>query len=207
MYNLYCADDKFARDRLQPLWKYGRVWIGFAEWSGIHYITKYVLKDNDSNFNPSVPSFTICSKGLGMSFLDSPEAIEIRKRLQYLKYNFNYIFSHCPSWNPLDVDSIKRAINYYRPLVPNWKVQLDSGKWVLLPRVIRKKFLGTNENWQDNPLWEYQLLEECLKMNQYIEIYGGTNFSQENSEKTIQLIRNRLTKISHDKNLKKLSRL
>ena len=207
LYNLYVADEQSARDRLQPLWKYGRVWIGFAEWSGIHYVTKYVLKDDESNFNRSVPSFTISSKGLGMSFLDSYEAILIRKKLQYLKYNFKYIFSHCPAWDPNDVDSIKAAINYYRPFVPNWKVQLDSGKWVMLPRVIRKKFIGTYENWKDNPLWEYQELEECLKMHDYLDTYGGTNFCQENAERTIQLIRNRLTKISHDKMIKKLSRL
>lgn len=207
LYNLYVADEQFARDRLQPLWPYGRVWIGFAEWSGIHYVTKYVLKDDESNFNRSVPSFTISSKGLGMAFLNSPEADEIRKRLQYLKYNFKYVFAHCPVWYPDDVDSIKAALEYYRRFVPNFKVQLESGKWVMLPRVIRKKFLGTYEVWSDNVLWEYQELQECLKMNEYLDTYGGTNFAAENSEKTIDLIRKRLIKISHDKKLKKLSRL
>lgn len=207
LYNEYVADEQTARNRLQPLWKYGRVWIGFAEWSGIHYVTKYVLKDQESNFNRSVPSFTISSKGLGMAFLDSYDAIEIRKKLQYLKYNFKYIFSHCPYWTATDKESIKDALEYYRPFVPNWKVQLDSGKWVLLPRVIRKKFLGTCEFWKDDVLWEYKLLEECLKMHEYIELYGDTNFAAENAEKTIQIIRNRLIKISHDKLINKLSRL
>ena len=207
LYNLYCADEKFARERLQPLWKYGRVWIGFAEWSGIHYVTKYVLKDNESNFNRSVPSFTIVSKGLGMSFLDSYEADEIRKKLQYLKYNFNYIHSHCPVWYPNDVDSIKDAIAYYRPFVPNWKVQLESGKWCLLPRVIRKKLVGSYEHFKDNPLWEFHLLEELLKMHEYMNLYGDTNFAAENSQRTINVIRKRLIKISHEKNQKTLSKL
>lgn len=210
LYQLYFADEHLAHERLKPFWKYGRVWIGLAEWSGMHYVTKYVLKDLDSNFNSSVPSFTISSKGLGMNYLKSSDADEVRKKLQYLQYNKEYIYSHCPVWDPGNKDSLVESIDYFRPFVPDFKVELDNGKFVLLPRVIKRKLLGSYEHFKDNPLWLPVLLSQMLDMYNYLDMYGDYDLDHDNSHaydssvEKINRIRQRLIKIQHDKLIKKL---
>lgn len=202
LYDLFYCDESKANERLKCLWPYGRVWIGIAQWSGIHYITKYVLKDEDSNENPGVPSFTISSKGLGMNFLDSPEALEIKKRLQWLQYNRDEVYRNCPFWSPDNLPSVEKALEYFRQFVPRFQVTLESGKTVPLPRVFRKKLLGTFEHWKDNPLWLPQQLKSVRDMLVYYRDHPES-YNQEQYDLAIIRIRQRLLKVQYDKNLKK----
>lgn len=203
LYDLFYRDEAKARQRLQDLWPYGRAWLGIAEWSGIHYVTKYVLKDVDSNFNQSVPSFTISSKGLGMNFLESPEAVEIKKRLQWLSYNRKWVYENCPRWSPDDLQSVEKAIEYFRPYVPRFQVVLETNEVVPLPRVIRRKLVGSYEHFKDNPLWLPITLNSVRDMLIYFRDHPE-GYAQEQFDLAVSRIRKRLLVKQYESNLKKI---
>lgn len=57
---------------LQSLWKYGLFHCGLLKPGGIHYVVKYITKEDPNGFQ-KIPRLII-SKGLGESFLESSEA-------------------------------------------------------------------------------------------------------------------------------------
>ena len=198
LYDLFYRDEQLARERLQVLWKYGRVWIGQAQWSGIHYVTKYVLKDIE-NQGYEVAPFTIASKGLGSNFFDSPEAIEITKRLQFLAYNRDWIYSNCPRFEFDDIDSLLAAKEYFRQYVPKFEVQLDNGKFVPLPRFFRRKLVGSFQHFMDNSLWLPNWIDELIEHYRLSENKGFQNL-REISERKIFKIKQRLLEYNYNKN-------
>lgn len=205
LYNLYWIDEAAARSRLSSLWKYGRAWVGLAQWSGIHYITKYVLKD-ETQQGHSVPPFTISCKNLGMNYLDSPEADEIRKKLSFLQYNRSWIYKDCPAFSIDDYDSILHAIEYFRQFVPKFEVELESGKFVCLPRIFRRKLVGSYEHFKDNPLWLPNYLQMLKTSLDYERDFGDYDRNSSNttsfivSTTMIQRIRKRLNEYNYNKN-------
>lgn len=205
LYNLYWQHEALARQRLKDLWPHGRAWVGLAKWSGIHYVTKYVLKE-PMNQGHSVPPFTISCKNLGMNYLDSQDAIQIRKKLQFLEYNRDWIYKNCPAFDISDYSSIEAAIEYFRQFVPKFEVELESGKFVCLPRIFRRKLVGSYEHFKDNPLWLPNYLQMLKSSLDYER--GEAQYDRENntaawlqtSHAVIQRIRKRLLEYNYNKN-------
>lgn len=68
---LFNVPDNFDTKLLQNLWKYGFVWLGYANERSAKYITKYVTKS--ASAGKKAPRI-ICSKGVGLSYL-TPESV------------------------------------------------------------------------------------------------------------------------------------
>lgn len=64
--------DRYDHDELQKLWKYGIFHCGMLRPGGIHYVVKYITKDDPDGVG-KIPRL-IVSQGLGDNFLDTPEA-------------------------------------------------------------------------------------------------------------------------------------
>lgn len=173
LYDLYLQDSHAAEERVKSVWKYGNVFVCIADWSGIHYVTKYVLKDGIGDVPPcSRLPFTIGSKNLGNAFLHSPVAEMWRRQLEYLTVHREEIYAECPYFDVSSRYSVLQALRYFKKYVPNFKVLLDSGKKVPLPRSLRRKLVGSFEHFQDSPLWLVNYLQMCLRSIDYYSEYS-----------------------------------
>lgn len=171
LYDLWWKDSRSAERVLEDIWKKGHVWIGLADWSGIHYVCKYILKSGD-NEGKEVAPFIIASKGLGSSFFDSEDFACMQKKLLRL-YTWKYeIYAACPDFG-CDLDSVNKAIDFLLPYVPDFRVILDNGKSVFLPRFFRKKLLGTFQHFKDSPLWLFQSLQNLKNALEFQAEFGA----------------------------------
>lgn len=197
LYDLYFKDEKLAQDRLQRVWNKGFCSVGIAQWSGIHYVTKYILKE-DLDYVETLgitKPFLIASKGLGNSFLSSHLAEKWRKDLAWLAYNAQDVYSGLPDFSLDDVASLDNAISYLRLYMPSFKLFLDDGRCVFLPRALRKRLVGTFEHFKDSPLWLYQSLLELRKSIEYYKNFGEYDAIHE-KESWRDALENRLKKIN-----------
>lgn len=170
--SLFFRDSEKAERKLMNIWKHGFVHCCVADWSGIHYVTKYVLKDalNLLPDDVALPC-TIASKGLGMNYLRSKDAQRIREKLDYLVKNRSKIYAECPEFSIESKASIKNALAYMERFVPRFTCMLDDGRTVALPREIRRRLVGSFEHFKDNPLWLYRTLQQLLNSIDYVENY------------------------------------
>lgn len=76
--NLYDQDVHKAERWLAEFWQYGNVDICQAEWGGIHYVSKYCLKQNRNVPEGAHDCFTIVGKGIGCNWLKSVQAERIK---------------------------------------------------------------------------------------------------------------------------------
>lgn len=158
--SLFDRDSVLADQHVFDCWQKGHVRVFQAEWSGVHYVTKYVLKDDDSfgiAHDLRQEPFTIWSHGLGFDWLKTPEAERFKKQIGRFTAWKHEIYSAMPLLDYSDPyamfrssDLICRALDQY---LPSFKVQLPSGEWQYLPRSLRSRLLGKFEYYQDNPFW------------------------------------------------------
>lgn len=101
---LFNVPSDFDTERLQKLWKYGFVWLGYANDQTIKYITKYVTKS--ASRGQKAPRI-ISSKGIGISYLSAAnvrfhleDGVNLRPYLQVggfkfplPRYYYNKIFT------------------------------------------------------------------------------------------------------------------
>ena len=172
LYRLYDEDVHKAESWLAQFWGYGNVDINIAEWSGIHYVTKYCLKDQQNVPEGAHPVFTIMGKNIGNNWLKSMKAEKIRQQYLYLQYNkeriFRDIFSMLPTLDSDIYDKLdcyKKVRDYMRPIMPDFRVTLPSGKKAFLPRKLRRKVIGSFKSLADNPFILYQ--EICDLIDSY----------------------------------------
>lgn len=206
LYDLYFKDEKLAVERLQSVWKKGFVSIGIAKWSGIHYVTKYILKEdlNEIENLGLVKPFLIGSKGLGMAFMDSELALHWRNQLVWLAYNRESVFADMPAFSFDDLGSIDAALDYLRVYMPSFKLFLDDGRCVFLPRALRKRFLGSVEHFKDSPAWLYYSLLNLRNSIAYYRDFGDYDATHEKEswrdklEVRVQKIQQRLAKRKFD---------
>jgi len=163
---LYWSDYSKAKERLESCWtdkngeKLGFISVGVAEWSGIHYVTKYVLKEDPDDYNGEVKvkPFTFCSNGIGMHWLKTDEAIKMKTQLERVSvWRKEYLpLFDAVSIDPSDINhtimNLKRFFDSM-PDYPDFKVILSNGSKVFLPREIRRKLVGSFEHFKDSPLW------------------------------------------------------
>ena len=193
LYNDFFLDESVARSRICSVWGKGFVHIGVAGFDGIHYVTKYCLKD-DLEWLPEcvVKPFTIASKGLGMNFLKTPQADEIRRKLITLHYHQKEIIASLPDFG--DLRTIKQTLEALSKHLPDFRVILDDGRKVFLPRSIRRKLTGSFEHFKDSPLWFAQSLKTLADSLQYYADYGAYDTLHDENMSMTKL-RTRLEKI------------
>ena len=72
LYKMFMDNYEDAQRRISEVWNLGFVHLGVAGFDGIHYVTKYCLKEDYNQLDPlQCKPFTIASNGLGNNFLDS----------------------------------------------------------------------------------------------------------------------------------------
>lgn len=204
LYDLYFKDESLAKKRLERIWTNGFVSIGLAQWSGIHYVTKYILKEdlNEIKELGLQPPFLIASKGIGNSFLDSELAAKWKRDLAWLAYNRQDVFDNLPDFCLNDTRSIDNAIDYLRLYLPSFKLFLDDGRCVYLPRALRKRLVGVHEHFKDNPLWLYQSLVNLRRSIDYYQNYGDYDMTHE-KESWRDKLENRIARINRRLNKRK----
>lgn len=210
LYWLFMCDTDNAQKRVRDVWKYGNVHVCVAGYDGMAYVTKYCLKSNPDDYDGiKNRPFTIGSNGLGMNFLKSLKGRQIMSQLQQLKWNLPEIIENMPVVDFYSKTSIKSALEYLRPYVPDFTCVLDDGTKVFLPRAIRKKMTGSFEHFKDNPLWLYRSLENLLSSIEYYELNGDhdsihrVSSAYERSFMTINKIRINKNISLYNKNLMK----
>lgn len=205
LHDLWLKDVHFAEDFLSDEWGHGFVDINEAKWSGIHYVTKYCLKDGQECPPGSVKPFFVSSNGIGMSWLKSEQAAKIRSQLRYLVKHSDELYSQIylgdMNWNDARdrINFIQQAIEQLRYYMPNFRIKLPSGQDAFVPRKLRRKLVGTFEHPLDNPMWMFNTLNELLETEKYLAQYGDYDsqhdvpMMQQNRIYHISLIRQRIS--------------
>lgn len=161
LYRLYFEDEEKARQHVMEAWRMGNVHVGVAGYDGMHYVTKYCLKEGLEEIPECVTKpFTIASKNLGSAWFGSDECRRIQKKLLWLTENADKIYSTMPSYDFHDLDSVFRCIEYLEQYVPRFESILEDGRKVFLPRYFKRALVGQFEHFKDNPMWLYNHL--CL---------------------------------------------
>lgn len=162
-----------VEDVIRSLWTdkdgrlIGRIDVGIAGYDGIHYVTKYVVKDGDDPTGEVKP-FVICSHGIGKNWLDSPEARFIRS---HTVSAFREALNECPSIDFTNYatvhESAKVVLKYLRPYIRKTTVTLPSGFTVPMPRYYRKALFGSFEHHLDNPFSYYNHVKALFDASGY----------------------------------------
>lgn len=163
----YVISDELCESVVKSDWRNGNAFVCVADWSGIHYCTKYCLKYLDRDWNDSqVSPFILCSKGIGVEFFNDPQFKFIRSCVNVARYR--EVLDSVPQLDLSTPHTILSTsndlISRLKPFVESCKVTLPSGKQVPLPRYYRKRLFGSFEDWKDNPFAYYRYLQ---KMNRY----------------------------------------
>jgi hypothetical protein len=164
---LYYQDDEVCRSVIEKDWSLGECFVCVAEWSGIHYVTKYCMKFLEKDWQASqVQPFILCSKGIGVGFMDSHQFQYIKSRVNVQKYR--EVLDSCPeldrSTPHTTLSTSNDILSRLKPFVESIKVILPSGKSVPLPRYYRKKLYGSYSSWDKNPFAYYRYVQ---RMNRY----------------------------------------
>lgn len=196
--SLFDDDVKSAEDYLQEFWKFGRVHVCQAQYSGIHYVTKYCLKEDiqmldDLQYKP----FTIASKRLGSAFFGSTEGVKLKQRIDYLFDHVDEIYSRVP-YLKYDTSFLHSVLYDISHFFPDWITYLDDGRKVILPRFFRKHLLGSFEHFTDNPFWLFDHITKLYESKRYLDEYGDfddvnkTSYARQSLQAQVEKINTRL---------------
>lgn len=159
-----------ANKIIRDVWKNGNVDVGVAEYSGMHYVTKYVLKYVDFNdYSEKQRPFIVYSNGIGLPWLQTDEARLLRSRLDMFKLRNVRIPELRMYDDPKQTlqcfrDAYSELLKYF----PLLQVTLPSGRRVPLPRYLKKKLVGSFDCFQDNPLWIMNHIKQVIQSTDYI---------------------------------------
>lgn len=181
LFDAFQKGQYLAEEIVTKYWQKGFVKVVIADWSGIHYVTKYVMKHvSEGDASDFVSPFTLCSKGIAANWLRSPEAKRLKSRINNFVLNHESIYSRCVKPLSRLEDSLNEQIFTLHDIlheldryVPKLVCQLPSLKTALLPRYLRRKLIGSFEYFKDNPFWCYNSLSSlCESMEYYRDHYG-----------------------------------
>lgn len=158
--DLWEKDIHEAEDLLSEIWGYGFVDICRAEWSGIHYVTKYINKIKEFEDDDWLSSpFLLASHGISLPWLYTPDAVALkdtfcidayRQRLRDMRLDLDFTDIESVYFSANDI------VNYLEPYVPRMRCRLPSGKYAPLPRYLRNKLYGSFETSTSNPFWIFE---------------------------------------------------
>lgn len=159
-----------ANRLIRDVWKNGNVDIGVAEYSGMHYVTKYVLKYVENNdYSEKQRPFIVYSNGLGLPWLQTDEAKLLKSRLDLFKLRNAPIPEFRFYDDPRDtLQSFRDAYSELLKFFPLLQVTLPSGRKAPLPRYLKKKLIGSFEHFKDNPLWIMHYVKQVIQSTDYI---------------------------------------
>lgn len=215
LHDLWLHDVHFAEDFLSEHWQNGYCDVEEAQWSGIHYVTKYVLKDAQQCPEGSIKPFCVTSNGIGLGWLKSMKAAQIRQQLRLLMDNRFDIYSdinlgdipHGADHRSI-VHCLDDMIEPLRKYMPDFRIVLPSGQRAYLPRKLRRRLVGSFEHFSDNPMWLYDFLVQLRDTHQYLidnAAYDSAHeitAKQEKQLDVINKIRQRILKRNFNKKSK-----
>lgn len=173
LYRIYDESVYKAENVMTSIWTHGYVDVCIADFGGMHYVTKYVLKLRDDDYIKCEKPFMMASKGIGKSWLCSQECQRIRKNFDEAK--FKAVRDELPEvdWtSPKTIlASSKRILDLLRPFVMDFRITNESGDLVPMPRYYRKKIFGAFEDWRQNPLAYYNFIKSLHKRYSYLTRY------------------------------------
>ena len=168
-----------AHELLYSQWQLGNVDIGRAKWSGIHYVTKYVLKYDGENYEDHKP-FLVASQGLGLPWLDTPEGLYLKQKLSRLAASSLSLPKLYYDGNFADLaSSAADALDVLDSQLPRLVCTTPQGFKVPIPRYIRGKLLGSFEHFLDNPYW---LQETCTNIVDSWNHRGDVEYNSQHDE-------------------------
>lgn len=215
LHDLWLHDVHFAEDFLSEHWQNGYCDVEEAQWSGIHYVTKYVLKDAQQCPEGSIKPFCVTSNGIGLGWLKSLKAAMIRKQLLYLVKHADDVYSDIYFGEIPFRDSYRAIVHFLdekiesiRKYMPDFRITLPSGQKAYLPRKLRRRLIGSFEHPLDNPLWVYNKLVDLRDTYDYADKYFDydqkheLSAHQEQQLDVINKIRQRISKRNFNKRSK-----
>lgn len=195
--SIFFAEDKLAESWTRDGKNIGFVNIGRAEWSGIHYVTKYVLKYLESDYNDKERPFIIYTRGIGYRWLDSQEC-------KYLMYKIhNYCMPEpCCELDYTSPETLRDTsgtlLRQLSASMPRLVCTTPQGNKIALPRYFRKKLIGSFEHFKDSPYWYYDFLTKLHEASAYTAAHGdydavsGVSYHQQIVDFAIRKIHHRL---------------
>lgn len=153
----------------------GFVDVGRAEWSGIHYVTKYVLKFIDEDYIGKQKPFVLFTRGIGKNWFKSAECSYIKRRLEEFVDRYKFIDPgvELDYSSPTALrDSAYDCMQELSSVVPKLVVTLPQGNRIAMPRYYRKKLIGSFEHFMDNPFWIYNLYSQLHEAASYLVDHG-----------------------------------
>lgn len=193
---------EFAEEKLEESWtrdgdSIGFVNVGRAEWSGIHYVTKYVLKYLDSSYTEKEKPFIIYTRGLGNRWLDSPECHYLLRRIR--EYRMPAPCCELDYSTPETLRSTSAdLLQQLRDTMPKFVCNTPQGQQIALPRYFRKKIIGQFEYFKDSPFWYYDFLTKLHEASAYLCDHGeydaesGVSYHQQVVDFAVNKIKQRL---------------
>lgn len=173
--SLFDQDVQKAERWLAEFWQYGNVDICPAEWGGIHYTTKYCLKDHQNVPDGAHDVFTIMGQRLGYNWLNSLQAEQIRQQYLYLQFNKDRIFADLADMQPAHgadiyerLEALKVQRDYLQKIMPDFRITLPSGQRALLPRKLKRKVIGTFKSLFDNPFLVFEDIRQSIDSYEYL---------------------------------------
>lgn len=172
---VYESSVERANLMISDIWCHGYVDVGIAEWSGIHYVTKYVLKyDDQPNYDGIEAPFIVYSQGIGLPWLSTRQGKYYRSRIDpgYIRK----VYQSMPVLDTSSIESLRSsardALEFLQSFMPPVAVELPSGRSASLPRFIRRRLFGSFEHFKDNPYWLYNSLMQLYNSCDYILKHG-----------------------------------
>ena len=162
-----------AHQDLRQVWKLGNVDIGRAEWSGVHYVTKYVLKYDGTDYQGVEKPFMMCSNGIGLPWLNTPEC-------KYLVRRLRDVFSDRKALRIPELDfssyedfvkTCRDGLHELESQLPRLVAHTPQGIEVPLPRYLRQKLLGSFEVFKDSPYWYLEYFRKVVDSDHYVREY------------------------------------
>lgn len=175
----------------------GFVYTGRADWSGIHYVTKYVLKfDGNEDYQGIDKPSMIYSRGLGSNWLFSQECIYLKSRIQdFMRRSKNFDCADLDFSSPESLRSSSyEALSSLRDVMPRLVATLPQGDKIVLPRYYRKKLIGSFEHHLDSPFWLFNFLSQIYEATNYLVEHGDYDRESESSyySQIVQFAKNRI---------------
>lgn len=169
--DLWERDIHKAENLLSDIWGKGFVDICRAEWSGIHYVTKYINKIKEFEDDEWLSSpFLLASHGISLPWLYTSDAVALKdtfcydaylQRLRDMRLDLDFESAESAYLSAKDI------VKYLEPYVPRMRCRLPSGKYAPLPRYLRNKLFGSFETHTDNLFWHYEYFRSIMESSEY----------------------------------------
>lgn len=177
-YRKWLRDSHSVENEFADVWQNGLVDVKQAEWSGIHYVTKYTLKQLTDEYDNEVSPFIFNSHGIGKPWLYTSEAVHVRATFDVRSYQqrLNSMLLDLDFSSTEDIYYTSNAIcRYLEPYVPKLYCTVPSGKRCKLPRYLRDSLYSSGQHFMDHPFWFYDSMCKLRDATRYYLDFGNND--------------------------------